>query len=40
MKDILNSLGLEADNPGTWLGPDALSMAASFGFIPRARRTE
>ncbi len=25
MKDILNSLGLEADNPGTWLGPEALS---------------
>ena len=25
MKDILTSLGLEADNPGTWLGAEALT---------------
>ena len=25
MKDILTSLGLEADNPGTWLGSEALT---------------
>ena len=40
MKDILNSLGLDDTNPGTWLGATSMSSALSLIHISEPTRLE